>query len=739
MPRSVRISLAELLSGLDELPTTPDPGRWGGWDTAPTSAWRALLRSVPTDRRAFEAHFDGVDWDDTLDTLSAWAVAGHGPARLRGRLGVLALTLQSLDHSQRYRRRQAPGHDCDTLCRRLMADAEVRGALLEAYAPDGGEARREWDGIDPDTLAFHRHGTTSFIVTGAHRHGGRHRFALKCLLLPYLEIPAIERATRDYISYRRDVPGLVRLWASHDSWVLMDFVPGVTLAERLAAEPRSRRLRLDLLERYGTALFGALDALESAGLSHDDLSPSNIIVADHDGGVTLTLLDFGVNYLHRHALPGENGPDYPYVAPEVRDTGQAAARTDLYSIGQLLVYIGTGAPAAGGVVPDEFYAETPLMARFLEDLLDAEPARRLMLFQPAPGPLYPQLSAWFAEELAALRAAYAERLAPASDLRDTLMGLVRPFSGALNRQWRLWRVRRRQRMYEAGNNMRLPWLLGWSIASAVLFYLSGLLVTMYLLRNLRLGFGGMPMDIYQRITHSQTIPVLDGLRAADYRAVDPGYNVPMLAVAFTFVLVCAKYYQALFAGLTPLTAGRRPDALSVLAEVAMRITVVFAPIAIAVPVIVERRWWLFSVASGMTLVLACNAVVAGYAKRALRRAREAGLSTVPERVLGVEKYTSWLIGNALYAILLWTLAPLLYLDKLGDTLVYMIAVIIVNVPQMYVIKCGIEATGIRVGLGRAYLAAERLRALRPAILPQRPVSGIPVNDLTARSNASYVQ
>jgi len=198
-------------------------------------------------------------------------------------------------------------------------------------------------------------------------------------------------------------------------------------------------------------------------------------------------------------------------------------------------------------------------------------------------------------------------------------------------------------------------------------------------------------------------------------------------VAFSFVLVCAKYYQGLFAGLTPLVTG--PGRLRVpalVAEVGMRATVLASPLAIALPVVVERRWWLFCVASGMTLVLACNAAVSGYARAVLRRARAARLSTVPAAVPGVQRYTSWLPGNVLYAFVLWLIAPLLYYGVLHDTPVYLVAVIIANVPQMYLIKCGIEAVGIRVGLGRACLAAERLAAI-PAVPPEPAPEDDPVS------------
>ncbi len=809
LPSPTTVPLRTLLSALADLPqAVGTTGIWEDLADQPVDGWRYLLRDLPTDSRSFAAQYE-MGWQQTIDALSSWCTRFRTfgePVQQRyeplfGRLSVLLVTLLSLDHSERYRTGPsddplgpearpggdaAVGHDCGQLCRPLTTDGAVRSALIELYRPDPDEAgaaaddaRREWSGIDFHTLHFHRHGTTSFILSGHLKEasqGTLARFALKCILLPYLRIPTIARATRDYAGrYRHpevQARGVVRLWASNHSWVLMDFVPGDTLAERLRAElatpPRTgdrtrsgkrTRLRLDLLERYGDALFTAMEELEGVGLVHQDLSPSNIIVGPMPGNpdaVTLTLIDLGANYLYSHQLPGQDGPDLRYVAPEVRAAGdqgkepaQRQARIDLYSVGQLLIMFGTGRPVVDGIVPDDFYAEVPLLARFLEDLLDRRPEHRLVISRPDPTrPLYVQLRSRFRNELEALRAAYDNDVAPpGADVRGNLAGALRPFAGAPRRQRRLWTVRRHQDTYrDQRRNMRLRWLLGWSMLCAALFWLVGTLVAVSVLRNLGWNWGNPLFEAVQRATGTplDQFPFLDRFRADDYPIPDPAYNLPLLGVAVSFVLVCAKYYQALFAGLTPLVTGWRAGRLTLLAllaEFMMRASVLVGPLSIVVPIVVERRWWLFAVALGMTFVLACNLVVSWFARSALRRAREAKLSTVPGRVLGVETYTSWLRGNVLYACILWTLAPLIYTGKLRDTIFYMVTVIVLNLPQMYLIKCGIEAVGIRVGLGRACLAAERMHAVQALARSRRPLpragstAAVPAADASRQATA----
>jgi hypothetical protein len=77
--------------------------------------------------------------------------------------------------------------------------------------------------------------------------GRQIRFALKCVLFPYSNIPIIARKTRnhanDHNSMDRDgraVQHMVQVWASTDDWILMDMADGITLAEEIARIKREK-------------------------------------------------------------------------------------------------------------------------------------------------------------------------------------------------------------------------------------------------------------------------------------------------------------------------------------------------------------------------------------------------------------------------------------------------------------------------------------------------------------------
>lgn len=93
----------------------------------------------------------------------------------------------------------------------------------------------------------------------------------------------------------------------------------------------------------------------------------------------------------------------------------------------------------------------------------------------------------------------------------------------------------------------------------------------------------------------------------------------------------------------------------------------------------------------------------------MTRAREAGLSTVPEYVSGISMYSSWIPGNIFYAVSQWSVGVLLYIGVAHDAMVYVVVVGAVNVLQLYGVKCSIHGPDVRAGLGRACVTAERLK------------------------------
>jgi serine/threonine protein kinase len=699
-----------MLTALDDAPD----GELRGWRE---EDWRALLADLPTDGATFAARFERT-WDEHLVRTAALFTRLED-AELRGYVGLLVLTLQSLRHSERHRSAGGlPGHDCDAVCRPLVRDPAVREAIRRLYRPGGGEAARaEWDHIDFSTLEFHRHGTTSFILTGRPlrpRQGQLPTFALKCIVYPFLRMPTIGRATRSYaaaydLTGQPDVQHLVHVWASDDRWILMDFVTGETLAELLARElgPPGDEVRLDLLDGLGRELFHAMAELDRCGLRHGDLSPSNIIVTTYG---TFKLIDLGVNYLYTHAVTGVRGPDAGYVAPEVVAGEDATRKADLYSVGQLLVTFGGVGAEPDGVVPDPYYSDAPELARFVEDLTDRDPRHRQLIF---PGG-YDDLRRYFLDELAAVRVARGDRPAHPTWLRG-LIDLCRPLLGMPSRQRRLWRLRRKQGVRGSRRGAHVRWLLGWSLLSAASWYLAITVVVIWWLRDLNLDWGNQAIAVLQRLTGtpSDQFPYLDSLRAADYPIPDLAGNLPVRLTALSFAIVAARYYQGLFAGITPLAAGWRAGGLTaraVTAEVFMRMGTVLPVLLILPATLVERRWWPLLTAVGMTYVFLANWSAYAFTRAALRRARLSGLSTVRGgRAAWLTSFAQWTPASLLYAVCVWVIGVLIYSGELADVYFYACGVATVNIALWYAIKLGRNLAPIRAGLTRACLAAERAR------------------------------
>lgn len=707
--------------------------------------WRDVLLDLPIDSSTFASQLE-ISWDVSISTLDSWIrrFTASRDERVLGYAGVLLITLLSLRFSELRRApwgepRRDDGHtDCPDSCHRLVGNAAVQAALAELYAPRMTDANsatviREWESIDFGTLRFHRHGTTSFIVTGRltnPTHGRLPTFALKFIIYPFLRIPTIARATRGYAAEFDPPAGelehLVGVWASSGSWILMDFIPGQTLAERLESEFAPERagragataaIRLDLIEQLGRELFRALAELERLGKQHGDLTPSNIMVTETpDGQLRLRLIDLGVNYLYLRNMPGHGGVDAPYVAPEIRDIDDQAetgfARSDLYSLGQLIVLLGSGAPAPDGHVPTAFYAQAPPIARFIEDLIDAEPRRRLLLFharQASDGLPYDRLWANLVDEIAAARTGVSGRR-----WWSDIAALADPFFGTVWRLGRLWWERRKQGSVREQSPGRL---FAWSVVSAVFATLTSVLISIWIRRTVGWDWDNDVIVALQRLFRARPdeFPLIDQLKLHDYAFPPDTPHVAFGVLALTFTLIGVKYYQSLFAGVTPMALGRGAGRLgfrAVAAEIAMRFWTIAPVLLVLPPLLVQPLWWAVFAAAGMTAVTICNWLAASFGQAVIREGRRRQMSTVPERITGISSYLSWIPGNVLYAVLLWAIALLLHVGIAHDTMVYVGLIGLVNVVQLYVVKCSIEGPEIRAGLGRACIAAERISRLR---------------------------
>jgi serine/threonine-protein kinase len=119
-------------------------------------------------------------------------------------------------------------------------------------------------------------------------------------------------------------------------YLVMEYVPGEPLTQRLAAGPVGWRRAANI----GLQIASALGRAHEMGVLHRDLRPANILVVPRrDGDERIKLTDFGGATLRGAGAtttptmdPGASG----YSAPEYRYEGRADARTDLFSLGVVL-------------------------------------------------------------------------------------------------------------------------------------------------------------------------------------------------------------------------------------------------------------------------------------------------------------------------------------------------------------------------------------------------------------------
>ena len=165
---------------------------------------------------------------------------------------------------------------------------------------------------------------------------------LKCLKTEFTGDIRYQEALRKEFEtgYRLEHPNLVRYLSLDDNSILMEYVDGETLTQRLASHPEYFKSRKNT-QKFVRQLLDVLGYLHHHQVLHLDLKPDNILLTRINDDVKL--IDLG--FCYTDSFPDTTGRTDSYAAPEQipsfekdgqREVADFDVRTDLYAFGKIL-------------------------------------------------------------------------------------------------------------------------------------------------------------------------------------------------------------------------------------------------------------------------------------------------------------------------------------------------------------------------------------------------------------------
>ncbi len=239
---------------------------------------------------------------------------------------------------------------------------------------------------------------------------------------------AFARETHIALSVRHPhlVPGLASGEDQHGPYLIMRWIEGPTLRERLSHEgPLSE----PLLREIAAQLAGALASLHARGYIHGDVKPENVRL-EPDHGAVLLDLGFARSLDTSTARPlytsatdliasfEVNPGSLAYLSPEQARGDRSSPQGDMFALGILLFEMATGRhPFAQDAAPQVNVSTASLLRRSVEHLDSSALLAALVTARyTAPSRLVPSLSPFFDHLLAYVLARDPAKRPSASEL-----------------------------------------------------------------------------------------------------------------------------------------------------------------------------------------------------------------------------------------------------------------------------------------------------------------------------------
>lgn len=134
--------------------------------------------------------------------------------------------------------------------------------------------------------------------------------------------------------YRLEHPNIVRYISRTEDGILMEYVDGETLSQRLSNHPDYFESKKNT-EKFLSQLLDAVGYLHAHQVLHLDIKPDNILLTRINSDVKL--IDFGCCYTD--SFVDTQGHTNYFAAPEQLSGGSIDERTDIYAIGKILTLL----------------------------------------------------------------------------------------------------------------------------------------------------------------------------------------------------------------------------------------------------------------------------------------------------------------------------------------------------------------------------------------------------------------